>query len=70
MKNNKKAKAVALLRKHDTLKAQLRLLERDMQKAVTEYGVSTGVWGLSADKFRLQLQMEAEREQKEKHYHA
>jgi hypothetical protein len=65
-KTDKKRIATRLLREHDTLKARLRVLEREAQKAVTAYGVESGVWGLSLDRFRLQLQMEAEREQKEK----
>lgn len=62
---DKKRHAVALLREHDALKARLRILERETQKAVTEYGVASGVWGLSIDRFRLQLQMEREREEKD-----
>lgn len=62
---NKKQIATALLREHDTLKARLRILERETQKAVTAYGVESGTWGLSMDKFRLQLQMEQERLEQE-----
>lgn len=65
MSDTKKT-AVRLLREHDTLKARLRILEREAQKVITAYGVETGVWGLSMDKFRLQLQMEEERKTKEK----
>lgn len=65
MSDTKKA-AARLLREHDTLKARLRVLEREAQKAITSYGVETGIWGLSMDKFRLQLQMEAERKAKER----
>ena len=61
-----KKTATALLREYDKLRARLRILEREAQKAVTDYGVSTGTWGLSVDKFRLQLQMEEERKQKSK----
>lgn len=61
-----KKQAMRLLREHDTLKARLRILEREAQKVITAYGVETGVWGLSMDKFRLQLQMEAERKAKER----
>jgi hypothetical protein len=63
---DKKRNAAALLREHDKLRARARALERETQKAVTEYGLSVGVWGLSMDKFRLQLQMEEERKQKQK----
>ena len=61
-----KKTATALLRDYDKLRARLRVLERDTQKAVTTYGLATGTWGLSVDKFRLQLQMEEERKQKQK----
>jgi hypothetical protein len=64
---DKKRKAIALLRKHDALEAQLRILKRETAKAVADYGVtSLRSWGLSMDKFRIQLQMEAERKAKEK----
>lgn len=66
MTSDNKKTAARLLREHDALKARLRVLEREMQKAVTAYGVESGIWGLSADKFRLQLQMEAERKTKER----
>jgi hypothetical protein len=59
-----KKKATALLREYDTLRARMRVLERETQKAVTSYGIASGIWGLTADKFRLQLQME--KEQKER----
>lgn len=64
--NKSKKTATALLREYDTLKSRLRVLERETQKAVTQYGLDTGTWGLSVDKFRLQLQMEAEREARER----
>jgi hypothetical protein len=63
---DKKRNAAALLREYDKLRMRLSTLERETQKAVTEYGVSVGIWGLSKDKFRLQLQMEAERKVKDK----
>ena len=59
-----KQSAIRLLREHDTLKARLRVLEREMQKAVTTYGLEAGIWGLSADKFRLALQMEEEQRER------
>ncbi len=64
---DKKQKAIALLREHDALKARLRLLERETQKAISEYCVEhLRTWGLSIDKFRLHLEMEQEREAKER----
>jgi hypothetical protein len=65
-KQTKKQAATALLREYDRLYARMRVLERETQKAVTAYGVESGVWGLSIDKFRLQLRMEAERREKER----
>lgn len=61
-----KQSAIRLLREHDTLRARLRVLEREMQKAVTTYGLEVGIWGLSADKFRLSLQMEEEQRERAK----
>ena len=64
---DKKCKAIALLREHDALKARLRILERETQKAVTEFGVDhLRSWGMSIDKFRLHLEMEEERAEREK----
>jgi hypothetical protein len=66
---DKKQKATALLREHDALKARLRVLERETQKAVSDYGVThLRSWGMSIDMFRMHLQMEQEREAKEKNH--
>lgn len=61
---DKKKHALALLREHDLLEARLRVLKRETQKAVTDYGVSQGIWGLDINKFRLQQQMGQERKEK------
>ena len=64
---DKKRKAIALLRKHDALEAQLRTLKRETQKAVSDYSVThLRSWGMGIDTFRLHLQMEEERKTKEK----
>lgn len=64
---DKKQKAIALLREHDALKARLRILERETQKAISDYSVThLRSWGLSIDQFRIHLEMEQERKDKEK----
>jgi hypothetical protein len=54
----KKMYATILLRKHDQLRMELRTTERELAKAVTEYGRETGYWGLTKDHFRIQLDNE------------
>jgi type II secretory pathway component PulJ len=53
-----KQRATMLLRRYDVLRAELRIVERDLAKAVTVYGRETGYWGLSKDAFRIQLDNE------------
>lgn len=64
-----KQRAAELLHRYDTMRRELRTLERDLHKAVTEYGKATGRWGFTKDMFRIQLEMEqqAERDHWEKH---
>lgn len=54
-----KQRATMLLRKYDDMRREIRDVERDLAKAVTDYGKETGYWGLSKDHFRIQLQNEA-----------
>lgn len=54
-----KQRATMLLRKYDEMRREIRDVERDLAKAVTDYGKETGYWGLSKDHFRIQLQNEA-----------
>lgn len=53
-----KLQAAILLRKHDQLRGELRTIERELAKAVTNYGRETGHWGLTKDHFRIQLDNE------------
>ena len=53
-----KQRAAMLLRKYDEMRKEIRTLERDLAKAVTDYGKETGYWGLSKDMFRIQLDNE------------
>lgn len=53
-----KQRATMLLRKYDDMRREIRDVERDLAKAVTDYGKETGYWGLSKDHFRIQLQNE------------
>ncbi len=53
-----KQRATQLLRKYDEMRKELRIVERELTKAVTAYGKETGYWGLNKDHFRIQLQNE------------
>lgn len=53
-----KQRAAMLLREYDEMRARIRIVERDLAKAVTAYGKETGYWGLSKDMFRIQLENE------------
>lgn len=53
-----KLQAAILLRKYDQLRGELRTIERELAKAVTNYGRETGHWGLNKDHFRIQLDNE------------
>ena len=55
---NTKMRAAVLLRKYDQLRMELRTTERELAKAVTNYGRETGHWGLTKDHFRIQLDNE------------
>jgi hypothetical protein len=55
-----KRRAVALLREYDTLRARLRILEREASAACTTYGVMTGRWGFRLDHLRIELSNERE----------
>lgn len=53
-----KRQAVALLRRYDALRAELRTVERDLNRTVTEYGKERGVYGFNKDHFRIQIDNE------------
>lgn len=53
-----KQRATLLLRKYDHLRKELRVIERDLAKACTEYGRETGHWGFTKDHLRIQLDNE------------
>jgi hypothetical protein len=58
-----KRRAVALLREYDTMRARLRVLEREASRACTDYGIMTGRWGLRLDHLRIEIENEKEKEQ-------
>lgn len=68
-KETLKVQATTLLHRYDTMRKDMRTLEKDLHKAVTAYGKTTGRWGFNKDHFRIELQMEqeAERDAWEKH---
>lgn len=53
-----KKQAVALLRRYDALRAELRTVERDLNRTVTEYGKEKGLYGMNKDHFRIQIDNE------------
>ena len=53
-----KMRAAVLLRKYDQIRAEMRVTEQELSKAVTAYGRETGYWGLNKDHFRIQLDNE------------
>jgi len=53
-----KQRATLLLRKYDHMRKELRVIERDLAKACTEYGRETGHWGFTKDHLRIQLDNE------------
>jgi hypothetical protein len=53
-----KQRAALLLRKYDHMRRELRIIERDLAKACTEYGRETGHWGFNKDHLRIQLDNE------------
>jgi hypothetical protein len=53
-----KMRAAVLLRKYDQIRAEMRVTEQELSKAVTAYGRETGYWGLTKDHFRIQLDNE------------
>lgn len=53
-----KQRAALLLREYDEMRARIRIVERDLAKAVTAYGRERGYWGLTKDAFRIQIEQE------------
>lgn len=56
-----KRDAVRLLRRYDAMRKQLRALEKETNKACTEYGVSTGRWGFRPDHLRMEMELVKEK---------
>ena len=54
-----KQHASLLLRKYDQMRKEIRIVERDLAKACTDYGRETGHWGFNKDHLRIQLDNEA-----------
>ena len=53
-----KQRATLLLRKYDDMRREIRVIERDLARACTEYGRETGHWGFNKDHLRIQLENE------------
>ena len=53
-----KQRAALLLRKYDQMRKEIRIIERDLARACTEYGRETGHWGFNKDHLRIQLENE------------
>lgn len=53
-----KQRATLLLRKYDEMRKEIRIVERELAKACTEYGRETGHWGFNKDHLRIQLDNE------------
>lgn len=60
----KRAEAIKLLRRYEKLKAELRVLEPEMRKAVIAYGKTTGRAFMRPETLKIELEMEAERKGK------
>ena len=53
-----KAEVVRMLEKYDKMRAELRTLERELNRACADYGRTQGVWGLTKDHLRMQVERE------------
>ena len=61
-----KARAATLLHSYDTMRKEMRTLERELHVAVREFAKVNGNYvGMTKDTFRLHLQMEQERLEQE-----
>ena len=53
-----KADVTKMLRRYDRMYAELRALERELNKKCANYGRAIGVWGFTRDHLRMQLESE------------
>lgn len=53
-----KKEVAAMLRKYDRMRSEMRVLERELNKACADYGRSIGIWGFTKDHLRMQLERE------------
>lgn len=61
-KETLKTRAAELLHRYDTMRRELRTLERDLHHAVREYAKADGYYvNMTKDSFRIHLEMERER---------
>lgn len=62
----KRAQAIKLLRRYEKLKAELRTLEPELNKACVDYGLSKASpsWGFRKEHLRIELDTMAERKGK------
>lgn len=52
---SKRAHAAKLLRRYDKLKAELLMLEPELNRACADYGRDKGVWGFRPEHLRIEL---------------
>lgn len=48
-------KTISLLKQYDTIRHNLRYIERELIRECTEYGLRRGVWGFKPDHLRIQI---------------
>lgn len=53
-----KKEVAAMLRKYDRMRNDLRVLERELNKACADYGRTQGIWGFTRDHLRMQIERE------------
>jgi len=52
--------ATRLLRRYDNMRKEMRELERQLNKAATDYGRELGYYGFTKDMLRIRLENEVE----------
>lgn len=59
--NEKRREAILLLRKYDKMKKEVSLLQLQLSRACTEYGLATSRWGYTADMLRRDVAQEQDK---------
>jgi hypothetical protein len=55
---SRKAYATHLLRRYDTMRREMRALERELNRAATDYGREIGCFGFTKDMLLIRLENE------------